>query len=135
MINSYVDEVMEKVMEKLSLKIPVYKTENDPILNPPSREVQHWNILKRDIKTYSKKYSQFSKDFKKRRRDVQKEPIIKKAKSKNGTVVKKGEIKQEDESPEGAIKIDNSETLKTEEPDIKEEKVDDTKENSDNQKN
>ncbi|CAH0554013.1 unnamed protein product [Brassicogethes aeneus] len=103
-INSYVDKVMEVLMEKLGFKIPTYSSNDDPIINPPSRDVQHWNIAKSNITKYSKMYTELNKDFKKRRREEQQENTKKKMKKEMGSEikeendkkkVKKEEIKEE----------------------------------------
>jgi len=90
-INTYVDNVIEKVMKHLSLEIPEYTKTLDPTKNQLPCTAIEWNIAKTELKTFKKMYDEKQKEFKNK----------KKLTVKNGQVKKKRKIKKDE-----VIKVD-----------------------------
>ncbi|XP_056648325.1 NAD-dependent protein deacetylase Sirt6 [Diorhabda sublineata] len=66
-INTYVDDVLTKVMKKLNLEIPDYSFDIDPTKNQLPNSVIEWNISKPDINTIKLEYDKLVKYYKKRK--------------------------------------------------------------------
>ncbi|XP_028141135.1 NAD-dependent protein deacetylase Sirt6 [Diabrotica virgifera virgifera] len=66
-INSYVDDVISRIMKKLGLEIPDYSTEVDPTKNQLPSSVIEWNILKTNIDEFRDKYDVLVREYKKLR--------------------------------------------------------------------
>ncbi|XP_072401323.1 NAD-dependent protein deacetylase Sirt6 isoform X1 [Diabrotica undecimpunctata] len=64
-INSYVDDVISRIMKKLGLEIPDYSTEVDPTKNQLPCSVIEWNILKTNIDEFRNKYEVLVGEYKK----------------------------------------------------------------------
>ncbi|XP_044259827.1 NAD-dependent protein deacetylase Sirt6 [Tribolium madens] len=71
-INTYVDDVLEKVMKRLGLEIVEYCEKYDPTrMNP--YETLNWNITKCNIKEIKAMYDLYCKKTKKRKLEIKKQ--------------------------------------------------------------
>lgn len=66
-INFFADEVMSKVMKRLSLEIPEYSSNNDPTKELIVGKAMEWNINKTDIKSIKIQYDKRHKEYRKRK--------------------------------------------------------------------
>ncbi|KAG5879735.1 hypothetical protein JTB14_033337 [Gonioctena quinquepunctata] len=95
-INTFVDDVIVKVMKKLGLEIPEYSLEIDPTKNHQPDTVLEWNITKQDIDSIKTKYDKLVKDYKKRKSEentlnvrTKKKRMVKKENFKKEILLKK----------------------------------------------
>nr|XP_023021026.1 NAD-dependent protein deacetylase Sirt6 [Leptinotarsa decemlineata] len=93
-INTYVDDVIVKIMKRLGLEIPEYSSEIDPTKYRDSDSVVEWNILKQDVEKIKLQYDKLIKDYKKRKAE---ESLlnIKKKMPKSKKWIKEEKIKKE----------------------------------------
>lgn len=77
LINTYVDDVLTKVMKKLGLEIPEYSFDIDPTKRAED-SVLDWTIRKEDINEVKQLYNIYCKKHRKRKSVDKKDGCLKK---------------------------------------------------------
>lgn len=94
-INTYVDDVLIKVMKKLGLEIPEYSHNIDPTKHQLPDTVIEWNILKSDLNKMKLKYDKLNRDYKKRKSEEKLVSNTKKKPKKPKKWIKDNKLKKE----------------------------------------
>lgn len=104
LINTYVDDVLVKVMKKLGLEIPEYTKEMDP--TKQKDDSLEWTIMKAHISEVKKLYNLYCKGYKKRKRDE-----MKQLDSESDKKICKEEHKENENHKESDKNIANEESV------------------------
>lgn len=96
LLNTYVDDVMVRVMKKLNLEIPEHSSDTDPTKSRGNSNID-WSVKKSDVAEVKQLYNIYCKNYKKRKlNEAQISKENKSAKVSTTLLENKFPIKEED---------------------------------------
>ncbi|VEN49830.1 unnamed protein product, partial [Callosobruchus maculatus] len=109
-INTFVDDVLEKVCKRLGLEIPEYNPELDPTKNQCTDAIIEWNIYKDELRSARKQYEKLNREYRKKKAE---EKILLSTFKKAKVLLKKEvlTVTRKEEKPDEELTAENKEVI------------------------